>query len=198
MHTGELTQQFGEFSSHIPKHSNSSPGTVAVAAASVAPLGATEGPLPPEVRRLIAQSCAAQNGGAADPLSQDAAEQQARRLISTGRRVKVYREELVAAEEERRDWSATTDQRRLVRSVLVSEVDDINARIHALLQERAICEAQLRAEDEAASREARKLAEAEERVALLRSTIDGIVDETVVPRLMLQQLVPSLLIENYI
>jgi hypothetical protein len=159
---------------------------------SLGSVGAMEGPLPPEVRRLIAQACPA------DPVSQETAEQQARRLLSTGRRVKVYREELAAAEEEQRDWSAAAEQRHLVRSVLQSEVDDINARIQALLQERSLCEAQLRAEDEAASREQRKLAEAQERVAVLRRTIDDIVEETVVPRLMLQQLVPSLLLENYV
>lgn len=165
---------------------------------TLAPLGGVEGPLPPDVRRLIAQSCTSRHGGGPDAATQEAAEQQARRLISTGRRVKVYREELAAAEEERRDWAASTEQRRLVRSVLQTEMDDINARIQALLQERAICEVQLRAEDEAAAKEIQQLAEAEQRVAVLRRTIDGIVEETVVPRLMLQQLVPSLLIENYI
>ncbi|KPA76509.1 hypothetical protein ABB37_07809 [Leptomonas pyrrhocoris] len=179
---------------HTSPYRRGGPTTTAnVSVASpLAVLGAVEGPLPPDVRRLISQSCGA------DPATLDGAEQQARRLISTGRRVKVYREELAAAEEERRDWTATAEQRRLVRSVLQEEVDGINARIQALLQERAICEAQLQTEDAAAARETRKLAEAEERVTVLRQTIDGIVEETTVPRLMLQQLVPSLLIENYI
>ncbi|KAG5484024.1 hypothetical protein LSCM1_05876 [Leishmania martiniquensis] len=165
--------------------------------ASLAPAGAVEGPLPPDVRRIIAQSCTASSSGADTNAMIDVLEQQARRLISTGRRVKVYREELTAAEEERRDLSTIVEERHLVRSALQSEVDDINARIQALLQERALVEAQLRAQDDAAARDARKLVEAQERVKVLRETIDGVVEETGVARLMLQQQVPSLRIENF-
>lgn len=157
-----------------------------------------EGPLPPDVRRIIGQSCASSSSSGADTNAFiDAAEQQARRLISTGRRVKVYREELAAAEEEHKDLSTAAVERQLVRSVLQSEVDDINARIQALLQERSLVEAQLHAQDDAAAREARQLTEAQDRVTVLRQTIEGIVEETSAARLMLRQLVPSLHIENY-
>ncbi|KAG5483449.1 hypothetical protein CUR178_07770 [Leishmania enriettii] len=159
--------------------------------------GTVEGPLPPDVRRIIAQSCAVSSSGADTNAIIDAMEQQARRLISTGRRVKVYREELTAAEEERRDLFATVEERQLVRSALQCEVDDINARIEALLQERSLIEAQLHTQDDAAAREARKLAEAQERVRVLRETIDGVVGDTMLARQMLQQQVPSLRIENY-
>lgn len=167
--------------------------------ASSVQAGTAEGPLPPDVRRIIAQSCtsSSSSSGADTNAIIDAAEQQARRLISTGRRVKVYREELTTAEEERNDLSAAVEERRLVRSVLQSEVDDINARIQALLQERALAEAQLHAQDDAAAREARKLTEAQDRVTVLRKTIEGIVEETSAARLMLRQIVPSLHIENY-
>ncbi|KAK7195161.1 hypothetical protein NESM_000440400 [Novymonas esmeraldas] len=170
--------------------------TVGAEAGVVAALpGSMEGPLPPDVRRIIAQSC---SGGAAEASAVvDATEQQARRLISTGRRVKVYREELAAAEEERRDLSAAAEQHELVRAVLQGEVVDLNGRIQALLQERALVETQLLAQDDAASRVTRQLAEAQERVSVLRHTIDGIVEETTVARLMLRQQVPSLHIENY-
>ncbi|TPP45149.1 hypothetical protein CGC21_33200 [Leishmania donovani] len=109
----------------------------------------------------------------------------------------LYREELTAAEEERKDLAAAVEERQLVRSVLQSEVDDINARVQALLQERALVEAQLHAQDDAAAREARKLTEAQDRVTVLRKTIEGIVAETSASRLMLRQLIPSLHIENY-
>ncbi|AYU77129.1 hypothetical protein, conserved [Leishmania donovani] len=167
--------------------------------ASSAQAGTVEGPLPPDVRRIIAQSCtsSSSSSGADTSAIIDAAEQQARRLISTGRRVKVYREELTAAEEERKDLAAAVEERQLVRSVLQSEVDDINARVQALLQERALVEAQLHAQDDAAAREARKLTEAQDRVTVLRKTIEGIVAETSASRLMLRQLIPSLHIENY-
>ncbi|KAG5509548.1 hypothetical protein JKF63_06253 [Porcisia hertigi] len=159
--------------------------------------GTVEGPLPPEVRRIIAQSCPEGSSAAERNAIIDVVEQQARRLISTGRRVKVYREELTAAEEERRDLSTTVEERHLVRSALQGEVDDINARIAALLQERGLVEAQLNAQNEAAARDEHKLTEAQNRVTLLRKTIDGIAEETMVARLMLQQQVPSLHIENY-
>ncbi|GET86912.1 hypothetical protein, conserved [Leishmania tarentolae] len=166
--------------------------------ASSVQAGAVEGPLPPDVRRIIAQSCTSSSSSGADTNTvMDVAEQQARRLISTGRRVKVYREELAAAEEEHRDLSAAVEERQLVRSVLQREADDINARIQALLQERTLVEAQLHAQDDAAARETRKLIEAQDRVTVLRKTIEGIVEETSVARLMLRQLVPSLHIENY-
>ncbi|KAG5509953.1 hypothetical protein GH5_07801 [Leishmania sp. Ghana 2012 LV757] len=165
--------------------------------ASTEPAGTVEGPLPPDVRRIIAQSCTVSSSGADTNAIIDAVEQQARRLISTGRRVKVYREELTAAEEERRDLFATVEERQLVRSALQCEVDDINARIEALLQERALIEAQLHTQDDAAARDARKLAEAQERVRVLRETIDGVVGETMLARQALQQQVPSLCIENY-
>ncbi|AIN96480.1 hypothetical protein LPMP_130510 [Leishmania panamensis] len=182
-------------------HSGSGEGGAVSPLPSVTALSAQactmEGPLPPDVRRIIAQSCTGGSSAADRNTIIDAAEQQARRLISTGRRVKVYREELAAAEEERRDLSTSVEERQLVRSVLQSEVNDINARIQALLQERALVEVQLCAQDDAVAREGRKLTEAQERVTILREAIDGIVEETVVARLMLRQQVPSLHIENY-
>lgn len=183
-------------------HSGSGEGGSEALSSSVtvssAPAGVVEGPLPPDVRRIIGQSCASSSSSGADTNAFiDAAEQQARRLISTGRRVKVYREELAAAEEEHKDLSTAAVERQLVRSVLQSEVDDINARIQALLQERSLVEAQLHAQDDAAAREARQLTEAQDRVTVLRQTIEGIVEETSAARLMLRQLVPSLHIENY-
>lgn len=152
---------------------------------------AMEGPLPPDVRRLIAQHCQ-------DTSFIHAAEQQARRLLSTSRRVKVYRDELHAAEEEKRDLVGVVEQHSLVHDVLVQEMADLDARMQTLMQERQLCESQLRNEDEVAARDHAKLLEAQERVRVLKETIDGIEAETTVARLSLQQQVPSLHLENYV
>lgn len=150
-----------------------------------------EGPLPGEVRHVITRSCGAGS-------SADEAERQARRLISTGRRMRVYRDELVAASDEVGDMEQLVQQHVLVCSALRTEMSDIDAKIRELLSERQLSEVQLRQAEGEAQRHLSKLKEARERVAVLRNTVDGITRETHINRVMLHQLVPSLDIDKYI
>lgn len=153
--------------------------------------GFLEGPLPSEVRDIIRKS-------GLDPEKGEEAEREARRLLSTSRRVRVYREELQAAREEMSDAKAECDRHQLVFKALNDEVEEINRRIEELLRDRSICETQLAQVEKVGEFKQKKYLEAEERVNVLRSTIDNISRDSNLGFLMLRQLVPCLNIENYV
>lgn len=149
-----------------------------------------EGPLPPEVREIIATSCK-------DLPSAEEAERQARRLLSTTRRVKVYRDELQAANAEVGDLEAVVQKHDFVCHALRQESSDIDAKVAQLLHEKQLCEAQLQQEGTQKARQQDKLAVARQRVAVLRRTVDNITQETQNGYFVLRQLVPNLHIDNY-
>jgi hypothetical protein len=151
--------------------------------------GGMEGPLPAEVRALIHGSC---SGEAAEQ-----AEVYARRLLSTHRRVRVYREELSAAVEEVDDIKSVAKKNTLVCDALKQEISSIDAKIQMLLNERQMCQVQLESEARNLARNEGKLNEGDRRVEVLRNTIDNITRETQRGHMLLRQLVPNLQIENY-
>eukprot|EP00796_Vickermania_ingenoplastis_P004298 gene4298-3114_t len=151
--------------------------------------GFMEGPLPSEVRAIIRASCS--------PDKIEDAEREARRLLSTSRRVRVYREEMQAAMEEMADSKVEVDRQTLISNALTDEITDINRRIEALMKERAICEAQLEQSQGVGAHRQKKFEEAQQRVAVLRNTIDNIDRESHIGYLLLQQMVPNLNIHNY-
>lgn len=151
-----------------------------------------EGPLPPEVRAIIVEACGMHNEKAEE------AERQARRLLSTARRTHVYRDELQAANAEVRDVCATVQQQDLVNSVLEQEMAEIDAQVEKLMQERRLCEAQLNQQHQKAQRDHTKLQEAQKRAAVLQQTVETVSKEVHLGQMMLQRLVPSLNIENYV
>jgi hypothetical protein len=148
-----------------------------------------EGPLPAEARAIIHGAC---SGDAAEQ-----AEVYARRLLSTHRRVRVYREELQFAAEEVEDIKQLTQKNGLVCDALQREMQNIDERIAALMGERQLCQMQLEQEGKTLQRNEAKKEEATRRVDLLRSTIDNIARETQKGHMLLRQLVPNLQIENY-
>lgn len=148
-----------------------------------------EGPLPAEARALIHSSC---TGDAAEQ-----AETYARRLLSTHRRVRVYREELQYAVEEVDDIRQVAQKNAIVCDALEQEMKDIDSRIQALLSEKQMCQVQWEQERAVLQRNEGKRAEAERRVDVLRNTIDNITRETQRGHMLLRQLVPNLQIENY-
>jgi hypothetical protein len=148
-----------------------------------------EGPLPAEARSIIHAAC---SGEAAEQ-----AEIYARRLLSTHRRVRVYREELQFAAEEVEDIKQVTQKNMLVCDALQREMKAIDEKISALMSERQMCQMQLEQEGKALQRNDSKKDEAQRRVELLRSTIDNIARETQKGHMLLRQLVPNLQIENY-
>jgi hypothetical protein len=158
---------------------------------SSAGLGATtmEGPLPAEARSIIHTAC---SGEAAEQ-----AEVYARRLLSTHRRVRVYREELQFASEEVDDIKQVAQKNLLVCEALQREMTSIDEKINALMSERQMCQLQLDQEKKVMQRNEAKKDEAQRRVELLRSTIDNIARETQKGHMLLRQLVPNLQIENY-
>lgn len=151
--------------------------------------GGMEGPLPAEARALIHASC---TGDAAEQ-----AETYARRLLSTHRRVRVYREELQYAVEEVDDIRQVAQKNSIVCDALEKEMKDIDARIQALLSEKQMCQVQYEQERSTLQRNEGKRFEAERRVEVLRNTIDNITRETQRGHMLLRQLVPNLQIENY-
>lgn len=157
---------------------------------NVSSLAFMEGPLPSEVRDIIRRCC---SGGKAED-----AEREARRLLSTSRRVKVYREEMTAAQEELADAKVDHDRQCLVSSALRDEISEIDHRIEMLKKEREICERQLQDCNGIESHRQQKLSEAQERVSILGSTIDNIERESHMGHLMLRQMVPNLNIMNYV
>lgn len=148
-----------------------------------------EGPLPAEVRAIIHSTC---NGDAAEQ-----AEVYSRRLLSTHRRVRVYREELSAAVEESDDIKQVLKKNTLVCDALKQEIAGIDAKIQMLLNERQMCQVQLETEARSLARNEAKRDEADRRVEVLRNTIDNITRETQRGHMLLRQLVPNLQIENY-
>ena len=148
-----------------------------------------EGPLPAEVRAMIHANCTGETA--------EQAELYARRLLSTHRRVRVYREELSAANEELEDLRQLTTKHHLVSQALRDEIVGIDEKIQQLLNERHLCEVQLQQEAHVVNRHESKKEEAERRVNVLRTTIDNIARETQKGHLLLRQLVPQLQIENY-
>lgn len=151
--------------------------------------GGMEGPLPAEVRAIIHSSC---SGDASEQ-----AEIYARRLLSTHRRVRVYREELQSAVEEVEDVKGVLKKNTLVCDALKQEIGGIDAKIQMLLNERQMCQVQLESEARILTRNESKKDEAERRVEVLRGTIDNITRETQRGHMLLRQLVPNLQIENY-
>ncbi|KAH9600215.1 hypothetical protein LSM04_008156 [Trypanosoma melophagium] len=149
-----------------------------------------EGPLPAEVREIIYSQCSGEDA--------EVAERHARRLLSTNRRVRVYREELRSAMEEVRDVAGIVQRHHTVQQALRREVEELDARIAQLLRERQVCEVQQQQEEQASQRMEAKLRDANERVEVLRSTIDNITKESMTGYLLLQQLVPNLHVDNYI
>lgn len=150
-----------------------------------------EGPLPSEVRRLIRDCCGS------DEFAMEEAERQARRLLSVGRRVKVYRDELSAASEEASDLAATVEGQTVVCATLETEVAEIDRKVELLLQERALCVTQLQQAQHVKERRLQQWREAEERVRILRTAVDEISADTQLGQSALRQLVPNLHIENY-
>lgn len=165
-------------------HSLDRPGSVGGSGS-----GTMEGPLPAEVRSIIHASC---SGDAAEQ-----AEIYARRLLSTHRRVRVYREELGAAVEETEDITGVIKKNTLICDALKQEIGGIDAKIQMLLNERQLCQVQLETEARSLQRNESKREEAERRVDVLRTTIDNITRETQRGHMLLRQLVPNLQIENY-
>lgn len=156
---------------------------------SVSSGGTMEGPLPAEVRSIIHTTC---SGDGAEQ-----AEIYARRLLSTHRRVRVYREELGAAVEESDDIKQVLKKNTLICDALKQEISGIDAKIQMLLNERQLCQVQLESESRTLQRNESKREEAERRVDVLRTTIDNITRETQRGHMLLRQLVPNLQIENY-
>ena len=153
-------------------------------------LGQTmEGPLPAEARSLIHAACTGE--------SAEQAEVYARRLLSTHRRVRVYREELQFAAEEVEDIKQVSQKNALVCDALQREMTNIDEKIAALMSERQLCQMQFEQEAKTLQRNEAKKEEAQRRVELLRATIDNIARETQKGHMLLRQLVPNLQIENY-
>ncbi|RNF20498.1 uncharacterized protein Tco025E_03760 [Trypanosoma conorhini] len=153
-------------------------------------LSVLEGPLPAEVREIIYSQCSGERA--------ELAERHARRLLSTNRRVRVYREELQSAVEEVGDVAQLLQQHQRVQDALRAELTDLDAQLERLLRERQLCELQLSQEEEARQRKDVKLRDAKERVNVLRSTIDTITKESLSGYVLLRQLVPNLNVENYV
>ncbi|KEG05603.1 hypothetical protein DQ04_20101010 [Trypanosoma grayi] len=149
-----------------------------------------EGPLPAEIREIIYSHC--------DGDTADVAERHARRLLSTNRRVRVYREELQSAVEEVGDVTQLVQRHQVVQDALRVEMRELDAKIEQLVRERKLCELQLRQEEEQQQRKESKLREANERVGVLRSTIDAITKESMAGYVLLRQLVPNLHVDNYV
>ncbi|RHW67050.1 uncharacterized protein TEOVI_000777500 [Trypanosoma equiperdum] len=171
----------------------SSPSTVSQLDPSVpssSALAALEGPLPAEVREIIHNSCTGEDA--------ELAERQARRLLSTSRRVHVYRAELQSAIEEVKDVEQLLKRHQVIQTALRTELNDLNGRIEQLLKERRLCEIQLQQQEDEEQRRAAKLQEANMRVDILRSTIDKITNETLAGHVLLQKLVPNLHVNNYL
>lgn len=152
-------------------------------------IGFMEGPLPSEVREIIRTCCSAEKA--------EEAEKEARRLLSTSRRLKVFREEIKAAMEELGDAKTECDRHELVAAALREEVLQLAEKIEALQREKAICEEQIIQVQDVGIQRQKKLRQAEERVQLLNNTIDTITRETSMAHLFLRQAVPNLNIENY-
>ncbi|ESL06071.1 hypothetical protein TRSC58_06260 [Trypanosoma rangeli SC58] len=153
-------------------------------------LSMLEGPLPAEVREIIYSQCSGERA--------EVAERHARRLLSTNRRVRVYREELQSAVEEVGDVAQLMQRHQTVQDALRAEMLELDAQIARLVRERQLCELQLSQEEEACQRKEVKLRDANERVNALRSTIDAIAKESLSGYVLLRQLVPNLNVENYI
>nr|CCC95025.1 unnamed protein product [Trypanosoma congolense IL3000] len=153
-------------------------------------LMAMEGPLPAEVRQIIHSSCSGSDA--------ELAERHARRLLSTGRRVNVYRAELQSAIEEVNDVDQLVKQHQIVQAALRTELSDLDARIEKLMKERQLCEYQLRQQETEAERKMAKLTEANMRVDKLSSTIDSMTHESLAGYVLLQKLVPNLHVNNYL
>ncbi|EAN92088.1 hypothetical protein C3747_250g41 [Trypanosoma cruzi] len=153
-------------------------------------LSVLEGPLPAEIREIIHSQCSGEPA--------EVAERHARRLLSTHRRVRVYREELQSAVEEVGDVAQMLQRHQTVQDALRVELKDLDAQIERLVRERQLCELQLSQEDEARQRDEVKLRDAKERVNVLRSTIDTITQESLAGYVVLRQLVPNLNVENYV
>lgn len=151
--------------------------------------GFMEGPLPSEVREIIRSTCSRERA--------EEAEMEARRLLSTSRRIKVYRDEMKAAMEEWRDAKVECDRQELVTTALCDEARQLSAKIEALQKEKSICEDQITQVQKVGLQRQKKLEHAQERVQLLRNTIDNINRETSMGHLFLRQAVPNLNIENY-
>lgn len=148
-----------------------------------------DGPLPKEARQLIQQAVRGEEA--------DQAELYARRLLSTSRRVRIYKEELQAAREEVDDYKTCVSQQQLVVNGLSSEAQRIDEQIRALQQELHIARTQQEAAYNEQMRMQHKQGEAERRVEALQSTIDTIASESQRGKLLLRQLVPNLNIDNY-
>ncbi|CAD2219548.1 hypothetical protein ADEAN_000705600 [Angomonas deanei] len=161
--------------------------------------GFMEGPLPPEVREIIHKtfvdySQSRQNN--TDELI-DEAERQARRLLSSYRRARVYREELQAAEAEVQDLLQLLQNAELVCHALEEEEAEIDERILQLQREKELIQQQRQQEGRTRQRQADKVAEAEERQAVLQRTVEAITHELQSGTLSLRQLVPNLYLDNY-
>lgn len=152
-------------------------------------IGFMEGPLPSEVREIIRTYCS--------PDRAEEAEKEARRLLSTSRRLKVFRAEMKAAMEELADATVEKDRQELVAAALREEVEQLSEKIQALQKEKSICEEQILQVQEVGIQRQKKLSQANERVQLLKNTIDNITRETSMAHLFLLQAVPNLNIENY-
>lgn len=151
--------------------------------------GSMEGPLPSEVREIIRTTCSREKA--------EEAEMEARRLLSTSRRVKVYKDEMKAALEEFSDAKIECDRQELVTTALQEEARQLSAKIDALQKEKSICEDQIIQVEKVGLQRQKNLEQAQERVKLLRNTIDSINRETSMAHLFLRQAVPNLNIENY-
>lgn len=151
--------------------------------------GALDGPLPKEARLII------QNAVAGDEADQ--AEMYARRLLSTSRRVRIYKEELQAAREEVDDYKTCVGQQQLVVSNLSAEAQHIQSQILALQNELHMSQMQHESALSEQRRMENKQFEAQRRVEALQSTIDTIATESQRGKLLLRQLVPNLNIDNY-
>lgn len=150
-----------------------------------------EGPLPSEVREIIRKDCSRLE-------DIDDAEKQARKLLSVGKRLQVYRSELQAALEEVVDIEKGARDISVVCATLQAECSDIDAKIEALQKEKLLCQQQFLAQQQRLMRENEQLSIAAERVTILRRTVENITSETQTNQLLLRQLVPSLNIDNYI
>lgn len=178
--TNNSSNGFGPQSARV---GNSAGNTMTVVAPSL------DGPLPKEARMIISASV---QGDEADQ-----AELYARRLLSTSRRVRIYKEELQAAREEVEDYKSLVTQKQLVVAQLGSEAQQLEARIRELQNELHMAQMQ----QETALGEQRRMEgkqfEAQRRVEALQNTIDTIANESQRGKLLLRQLVPNLNIDNY-
>lgn len=95
------------------------------------------------------------------------------------------------------DAKTECERQSLVCNALCGEVDEINRQIEALIKERTICEEQLAQSQSIEQYKRKKLDEAQERVNILRNTIDNIDRESHMGYLLLRQMVPNLNIMNY-